>query len=126
MVASLGITDRVIIGEPVYDDAKWDTYARAAGFVYPSRWAGFGNSVAEACALGVPTLVTPYPLGRYLATRDAAILAEPTIEGLLSGLRRLVSPEAGQIGANAADLVGRELTWDAVARSWIRQVAAWT
>lgn len=125
LVATLRVTDRVMVGEALYDDAKWEAYAGAAGFVYPSRWEGFGNSTAEACALGVPTLVTPYPLGRYLAERDAAILAEPTVEGLLDGLERLVAPAAARIGANARDLVRREFTWDAVARSWQRQVADW-
>ena len=30
------------------------------GLRYPSRWEGFGNSVAEAASIGVPTVVTPY------------------------------------------------------------------
>jgi glycosyltransferase involved in cell wall biosynthesis len=125
LIASLGIGDRVIVGEPLYGAEKWRTFAGAIGFVYPSRWEGFGNAPAEACALGVPTLVTPYPLGRYLADHDAAILAEPTVPDLLEGLGRLVGKDAARVGANAAGLIRREFTWDAVARSWQRQVAAW-
>ena len=34
-----------------------------------SRWDACPNAVLEAVALGVPTLVTPYPLGRFLARR---------------------------------------------------------
>jgi glycosyltransferase involved in cell wall biosynthesis len=122
LIAELGIGDRVTVGEPAHDEAKWRLIAGATGFVYPSRWEGFGNSTAEACALGVPTLVTPYPLGRYLAARDAAILAEATVPGLIDGLQRLVHPDARQVGTNAAAVVRSEFTWDAVARSWLRQV----
>lgn len=125
LVTSLGVADRVIVGAALYGEDKWRTYAGSMGFVYPSRWEGFGNSVAEACAIGVPTVVTPYPLGRYLADREAAILADPSVDGLLDGLQRVVSPEAARIGARAADLVREEFTWDAVARAWARQVAAW-
>ena len=126
LITELGVDDRAILGEAVYGDAKWQTFAESVAFVYPSRWEGFGNAPAEAGALGVPTLVTPYPFGRYLADRDAAILAEPTVEGILAGLRRLVAADAARIGANAATLIRSEFTWDAVARSWQRQVAAWT
>jgi glycosyltransferase involved in cell wall biosynthesis len=125
LVRSLGVEDRVMLGEPVHGAAKWRTFAEAVGFVYPSRWEGFGNSAAEAAAIGVPTLVTPYPLGSYLAARDAAFLAEPTVPGLLDGLRRLLGPEGPRIGASASELVRREFSWDAVARSWEQQVAAW-
>ncbi len=125
MVASLGLRDRVVVGDALYGEDKWQTYAGALGFVYPSRWEGFGNSVAEACAIGVPTVVTPYPLGRYLGERNAAFLAEPSVDGLLDGLLRVVSADAARVGAQAAELVRREFTWDAVARSWQRQVAAW-
>jgi glycosyltransferase involved in cell wall biosynthesis len=66
------------LGDPVQGPAKDRLTAQAAGFVYPSRWEGFGNAPAEAAALGVPVLTTPYPPGCFLAERDAAIVAEPT------------------------------------------------
>ena len=125
MIAARQIGDRAIVGEALYGDEKWRTMAAATGFVYPSRWEGFGNAPAEAGAIGVPTLVTPYPLGRFLAERDAAILVDPTVPGLLEGLARLVTADAARLGSNAARLVGQEFTWDAAARSWERQVAAW-
>lgn len=125
LVRELRVEDRVTIGEAIHGAEKWRTFAGARGFVYPSRWEGFGNSVAEAAAIGVPTLVTPYPFGTFLAAHDAAILAEPTVPGLLDGLRRLVTAEAAVVGAAGAELVRRDFTWDAVAGSWQRQLAAW-
>lgn len=119
LITALGIADRVVLGDHLRGEEKWDTFVGAAGFVYPSRWEAFGNSAAEAAALGVPTLVTPYPLGRYLASRGAALLAEGTVVSLADGLRRLCDPGAAQIGARAAEVVRTEFTWDAVAGTWL-------
>ena len=123
LVEQLGATDRVAIGDAVYSTEKWDLLRRATGFVYPSRWEAFGNSVAEAAAIGVPTLVTPYPLGRYLARRGAAVLAEPDVSSLREGLQRLCSPSAGDLGKAASQIALRELTWPSVAQSWLEQLA---
>jgi len=123
LVRDLTVEDRVQVGDAVHGDAKWDLIARARGFVYPSRWEGFGNSVAEAAVLGVPTLVTPYPLGTFLAERDAAVLAPATIDGLRDGLLRLVGDEAEAIGDRARLLVRDHFSWDEVARTWIDQLS---
>jgi glycosyltransferase involved in cell wall biosynthesis len=124
LIRELGVGDRVELGEPVLGRAKYDLMAEATGFVYPSRWEGFGNSPAEAAAVGVPTLVTPYALGLYLAERDAAVLAPPTVAGLGEGLRRLVDPAARRVGERGRQLVREEFSWDAVARSWMDQLGA--
>jgi len=125
LISSLGIQDRVIVGDAIYGQAKWDAIAGSRAFVYPSRWEGFGNAPAEAAAIGVPTLVTPYPLGSYLAGAGAAIVAPATVEGLAEGLQAIVSHEGARCGPIAADLVTREFTWEAVARAWLTQVEAW-
>lgn len=124
LVHELGVQDRVHVGEPVYGQEKWARFTAATGFVYPSRWEGFGNATAEAAALGVPTLVTPYPLGRHLADRGGAVLAEATVEGLVAGLARLCHPDAAVVGTRAAEVVTAELTWDAVAARWLQQATA--
>jgi len=121
LIHDLGAESRVVVGGAVYGDAKWQLMAGASGFVYPSRWEGFGNAPAEACALGVATVATPYPLGRFLAEHDAAILAEPTVDALLAALLRLQTAEAGAIGERAAALVRATFSWDAVAESWLAQ-----
>ena len=78
--------------------------------------------MAEAIAVGVPTILTPYPFGRHLARRDAAILAQPTAEGLANALRALRAPAAPAIAARGATVAREDLAWDSVARSWLRQV----
>jgi glycosyltransferase involved in cell wall biosynthesis len=124
LVRDLGATDRVLVGDAVYGDEKWALLQAARAFVYPSRWEGFGNSTAEAAALGVPTLVTPYPLGMHMAHRGAAVLAEADVPALRAGLQGVCSPEAAHVGERAAQVVREELTWEAVARSWLSQLGA--
>lgn len=112
----LGLEASVSIGGPVYGEEKWWLLERAAGFVYPSRWEAFGLAPAEAVALGVPTLMSPVPLGRFLAARGAALVADDLAEGL----RAL--PNAS--GLRGAEVAARELSRDRVARSFLDQVAA--
>jgi glycosyltransferase involved in cell wall biosynthesis len=124
MVAQLGLGRWVSVCEPIHGETKWDTLARAAGFVYPSRWEGFGNSVAEACSIGLPTLTTPYPLGRFLHARGGALVTEGTPRGIADGLRRLLDDDAPEIGRQGAKIVREEISWDAVGRSWLDQAGA--
>ena len=122
LVRRLGLASAVTIGDPVHGAQKWDLLARAAGFVYPSRWEAFGNSVGEAVSIGVPTLVTPYPLGRYLASRGGAVLAEANSAALATGLRALGASGVGEIARTGARIVATDMTWSGVARSWLSQV----
>jgi glycosyltransferase involved in cell wall biosynthesis len=121
LVAELALEPWVTVLDPVYGREKWETLAHAAGFAYPSRWEGFGNSVAEAAAIGVPTIVTPYYLGRFLADRDAALLVEATPAGLAAGLRALTDAGAAQVGQNARKTVEEHITWERVGAAWLRQ-----
>jgi glycosyltransferase involved in cell wall biosynthesis len=112
----------VSIEPAIYGDEKWEVLKGAAAFVYPSRWEGFGNSVAEAAAIGVPLLVTPYPLGRLLAARGAAVLAPATVEGLAEGLEKV--QHESMIGRRAREIVRDEMSWDRVGRLWLAQAEA--
>jgi glycosyltransferase involved in cell wall biosynthesis len=124
MVRDLELDDTVTVGEPLYGDLKWEALRRALGFVYPSRWEAFGNSPAEAISIGLPTLVTPYPLGRGLADRGGAILVEASTEAIAEGLRRLVVPDAARIGREGARILRDEFDWGTVARAWSTQLEA--
>lgn len=122
LVDELGISDRVTIGDPIYGDAKWELLTSAAGFVLTSRWEGAPMSLGEAASIGLPALVTGYAMGRLLADQRAAVCVDPTPESVAAGIRLLLSPEAARIGGRARACVRDQLSWDAVARSWLVQV----
>ncbi len=124
LARTLGIADNVLIGPPVYGDDKWELLAHASAFAYPSRWEAFGNSAAEAVGMGVPTLVTPYPLGCYLASRGGAVLANATPEDLAHGIETVLSASAAATARTGSDLIRSEFNWTDVSASWLRQMEA--
>jgi glycosyltransferase involved in cell wall biosynthesis len=121
LVDRLEVADCVHVGPPVYGDEKWGAMTSARAFVYPSRWEGFGNAPAEAAALGVPVLTTPYPLGRYLESHGAGMVVRADVPSIAAGLEALTEAPA-DLGKRAARLLADEFTWDAVARAWLRQI----
>jgi glycosyltransferase involved in cell wall biosynthesis len=123
LVRELDLTSDVALGPPLYGDDKWRLLERAIGFVYPSRWEGFGNSLAEAAALGVPTLATPYPLATYLAARGGCVVVDAVPLALAEGLRLLGTPGAVQPPTAEAS-VEQALGWDTVAHQWLVQLEA--
>jgi glycosyltransferase involved in cell wall biosynthesis len=56
LAAELGIGEDVLL--PGFDPNPLPYMARASVFVSSSVWEGFGNSIVEAMALGVPTVCT--------------------------------------------------------------------
>jgi glycosyltransferase involved in cell wall biosynthesis len=121
MIEALGLQKHVTVGPAVYGEEKRRLLVQAAGFVYPSRWDACPNSVLEAISLGVPTLVTPYPLGRSFAEKQGAILAESDPASLADGLRSLLSEDATAIARRGAEITRTELSWDQMARTWLAQ-----
>lgn len=124
MIGSLGLERHVSVGPAAYGEEKRRLLVQAAGFVYPSRWDACPNSVLEAISLGVPTLVTPYPLGSFFGEKQGAIIARSTPESLADGLRRLRSPEAATIARRGAEITRTQLSWDQMARTWLSQAQA--
>jgi glycosyltransferase involved in cell wall biosynthesis len=118
-IKELGLEQWVSVGDAVYREEKWDLLRRARAFVYPSRWEAFGNSVAEAISIGVPSLVTPYPLGSYLATRGGAFIADASAAELAAGIATILSVDTATVGETGAAIVRRDFSWDSVARVWL-------
>ena len=124
LVQELGLENWVSVGDAVYGTEKWDLLASSAGFAYPSRWDAAPMAVLEATSAGVPVLVTPYPLGRVLADKGAAILTEPTVDAVAEGLRALLSPAGRDAGRRGAEVVRELFSWDVSARQWLEQASA--
>jgi glycosyltransferase involved in cell wall biosynthesis len=122
LIRRLSLDRWVTVADPIYGREKLELMARASAFVYPSRWEGFGNSLAEAASVGVPVLVTPYPLGRFLASRGAAVMVEPTAAGLAAGLITVLSPASSAVGARAREVVAQSFSWNVVAHEWLHGI----
>jgi glycosyltransferase involved in cell wall biosynthesis len=124
LVRELDVEQWIRIGEPIYGDEKWELIGRAAGCVFPSRSDACPVAVSEAAALGVPTLVAGYPLGEFLATRNAAVRVEHEPSSVADGIALLISAQAPELGARARSVARQSLSWEAVTRSWTVQVSS--
>lgn len=122
MVEESGTGEWITVGSPVYGSEKWRLLAGAHGFLYPSRWDASPIAVVEAVSIGLPTLVTSFPLGRFISDRGGAIGIEATSEAIAGGLRRLLDPDAVTIARRGADVIRTELSWERVVASWRAQV----
>lgn len=94
----------------------YELFTRAAMFVYPSTFEGFGMPILEAFAAGVPTACSNIePLAGIAG--GAALLFHPEDEkDMLAAMRRLAS---GQPAKVAGPDRAREFSWDAAARATI-------
>jgi glycosyltransferase involved in cell wall biosynthesis len=122
LARDLGVERWIEIRDPIYGEEKWDALARASAYVHPSRRDTAPMAVGEAVGAGVPTLVTDYPLGRLLASADAAVMCDRTPRGIAEGIARLVSEEGARSSVAGVELAAGRLSWDSVARSWLEQV----
>ena len=122
LVDELGLAAWVYVGDAVPAEAKWDLLARARGMVLTSRWEAAPVGLAEAASIGLPALVTDYPMGRWMAGEGAAVLADRDPAGIARGLHELSSSDAAEVGGRARALAESSMSWSAVARSWLEQV----
>jgi glycosyltransferase involved in cell wall biosynthesis len=125
LIEQSGVDAWITIHPRVSGGTKRQCLAECDGFVYPSRWDACPNAVLEAVGLGVPTLATPYPLARDLASHGGLILAEPTVAGLASGLSRLATdPSKRELSVRGTQVVASRYAWPRVARMWLEQVTS--
>jgi glycosyltransferase involved in cell wall biosynthesis len=101
-------------------------YRRAACFVYPSRYEGFGLPPVEALALGCPVIASRLPAVEE-ACGDAVLYTSPDDPAELARLLERITADA----ALRASLRERgrvrtsELTWRATAARLIEEISPW-
>ena len=126
-LASLGLTEDVILTGYLENDALQWLYQNCFAFVYPSYFEGFGLPVLEAMSLGAPVIASkatsiPEIVG------SAGLLIDPYDEAsILSAMERLLG---GEVSRDRLRSAGREqaslFSWEASARQMLelyRQVA---
>jgi alpha-1,3-rhamnosyl/mannosyltransferase len=104
------------------DDARLrELYAHALGFVYPSRYEGFGLTPLEAMAWGLPLAVSTTPAVAEVVG-DAAITFPPDdVAAMAAAMERLVSdaPLRRHL-SDAARARARCFSWQATAEATLR------
>jgi glycosyltransferase involved in cell wall biosynthesis len=103
----------------------YDLYRRAAAFLYPSLFEGFGLPVLEALAAGVPTACSSIePLNGIVD--DAALKFDPRDPTAIAfAMRRLVEDEALRaLLADAGPRRAAQFDWRTTARLTLQALAA--
>jgi glycosyltransferase involved in cell wall biosynthesis len=119
LAGRLGGSARIVFAGPAFGEDRANLLAGARVFVHPSRWEGCSLSVLVAIATGKPCLLTRAadPLGQ-LESAHAAIVVEPTVASVASGLERaaaLTEDELSEMGERARGVAHAQLSWGSVA-----------
>jgi len=86
----LGVDERVHFSGPLGGMAKWEAYRDADIFVLPSQNENFGNTAAEAIAVGTPVIVTEHCGVAPLLKDVAALVIRHSEEELAQALAKLL------------------------------------
>lgn len=123
--ARLGIGDRVILRGYVDDATLRDLYSRAAAFVFPSRYEGFGLPPVQALACGLPVIAARIPVTREVLD-DCAVYVEPgDVEGFDKAIAAVIAGEDSAVArAERGRARAASFTWAATADRMSRVYAS--
>ncbi|WP_144153930.1 glycosyltransferase family 4 protein [Paraburkholderia sp. BCC1885] len=110
----------------VSDSELASLYRRAACFVYPSRYEGFGLPPVEALALGCPVIASRLPPVQE-ACGDAVLYTSPDDPAELARLLEQITGDA-MLRAQLRErgrLLTEKLTWRATAVKLIEEISPW-
>ncbi len=115
LIGSLGLAGKVELTGWIPREQLYDYFRRAAAFVYPSTFEGFGMPVVEALAAQVPLACSDIEPLRSIV-RGAAWLFNPEDEAAMErAIERLLSGEAP-----AAPNPARDYSWETAAQATLQ------
>jgi glycosyltransferase involved in cell wall biosynthesis len=117
MADELGVAARVRFCGPLFGAAKWEAYRDADVFVLPSQNENFGNTGAEAAAVGTPVVVTE-GCGVAPLLADVAGLVVPHDPGAVAQAveRVLTEPALSRRLAAGGRQIAAQLGWGELAK----------
>lgn len=110
-----GLTPRVTCVGHVSGERARQVWSAADAFILPSYSEGFSMAILEALACRLPVVITTACHFPELKTANGGIVVEPSLDGVIQGLRTLLesSPdERSALALNGRRLVERHYTWD--------------
>jgi glycosyltransferase involved in cell wall biosynthesis len=113
MAERLGVAPQIRFCGPLFDVAKWEAYRDADVFVLPSLNENFGNTAAEAAAVGTPVVVTEGCGVAPLLAGVAGLVVPHHAEAISHAIARLlIEPDLhAQLAAGCQELTSR-LGWE--------------
>jgi glycosyltransferase involved in cell wall biosynthesis len=112
MAREFGVSKRVHFSKGLQGEAKWSAYHDADIFVLPSQNENFGNTAAEAVAVGTPVIVTDQCGIAPLLKDVAGVVVRHNREELTGALKELLHDEVvyGKLQDGCATAF-RDLGW---------------
>jgi glycosyltransferase involved in cell wall biosynthesis len=113
MAEQLGVTSRMKLCAPLFEQDKWAAYRDADVFVLPSQNENFGNTAAEAAAAGTPVIVSEACGVAPLLAGVAGLVVPHDAAAISRAIARLlVEPGLhAQLAAGCREVVSR-LGWE--------------
>ncbi len=117
----LRLEDSVTITGWIPRAELYDLFARAAAFVYPSQFEGFGIPVLEALAAGVPAACSRLPSLAEIAGACATFFDPNRIDEMVRAVEAITSDTPERERLRQAGLErARDFTWERSARALVR------
>jgi len=116
LVADLEISDKVLFTGPLYGEEKLRAYVDADVYVLPSVYETFPVSVLEACACGVPVIVTDRCGIADIIDNKVEYVVEYNKDQLKDAIIKVLSDEGlrRRFGEEGKRLVREKFGWDVV------------
>jgi glycosyltransferase involved in cell wall biosynthesis len=116
MLEVLGIESNVHLLPDIGDDLLCELYNRAAAFVYPSLYEGFGIPLLEAMQCGCPVIASRIPTSLEVAG-DVPVYFEATdIDALIQALETALAEGRHAPRVQAGLIRAQQFSWDKTAR----------
>jgi len=98
---------------PLFGQDKWNAYRDADAFVLPSQNENFGNTAAEAVAVGTPAIVTEQCGIAPLLANQAGLVVKHDVRELADALARILTDsELRRHLQSGCAKVTKELGWE--------------
>ncbi len=116
-IREAGLTDRVHVIGPLYDDRKHAAYREAAVYCLPSLHEGFSMAITEALGWGRPVVATTACHFPELTEHSCGLEVDVDSRSIATGLSYVLEnpTEAQEMGARGRALVFQRYTWSQIA-----------